>query len=514
MTVTASVGGFVPKAHTPFQWFGQNTMEELRRKVGLLKDAARGTRGLTLRWHDPEATAVEGLVSRGDRRMGAVIEHVWRHGGTFQEWSEHFDLGLWTNALEAAGLDFAETVYRHRDEHEVLPWDHVSAGLHRDFLWQDFQEALAEHGLEDCRWTPCYDCGACTGLGVEHMVASPVPPAGGSQGTGQDLASGGTVPVRFLETAGAGRVRRLDAGRGPMKIRVRFTKVGRVRWTSHRDVARMWERALRRARMPVAYTAGFTPRPQLSFGLALPTGCESVAEYLDIALDETFDPAELAPDSQPDVARGRRRGGRRPSSSRARTRSRRTCPRVTWEIPVPGVGSVELEAAIERALVAESLPIRRERKGRDVVDDLRPSVLALSCAGYDADGAQLVAELGTRPRGVRPSELAQALGIELGLARRTCQWIERDGSRWEPLRVDPAGTAVMLGARLVRSTRRDRPHVRYEHRAADGGADRLPVCPPVHRPRGGERRPGVNSGHREVSPRTEPARHAEPARRA
>jgi hypothetical protein len=203
VTVTASVGGFVPKAHTPFQWFGQNTMEELRRKVGLLKDAAPGTRGLTLRWHDPEATAVEGLVSRGDRRMGAVIEHVWRAGGTFQEWSEHFDLDLWTNALEDVGLDFADGVYRHRDEHEVLAWDHISAGLHRDFLWQDFQEALAEHGLEDCRWTPCYDCGACTGLGVEHMVASAVPPAGGSQGTGQDLASGGTVPVRFLETVGS-----------------------------------------------------------------------------------------------------------------------------------------------------------------------------------------------------------------------------------------------------------------------------------------------------------------------
>jgi radical SAM family uncharacterized protein len=199
VTVTASVGGFVPKAHTPFQWFGQNTMEELRRKVGLLKDAARGKKGLTLRWHDPEATAVEGLVSRGDRRMGAVVEHVWRNGGTFQEWSEHFDLGLWSAGLEEAGLDFGECVYRHRDQHEVLAWDHVSAGLHRDFLWQDFQEALAEHGLEDCRWTPCYDCGACTGLGVEHMVASAVPPAGGSQGTGQDLASGGKVPVWFIE---------------------------------------------------------------------------------------------------------------------------------------------------------------------------------------------------------------------------------------------------------------------------------------------------------------------------
>jgi len=204
VTVTASVGGFVPKVQTPFQWFGQNTIEELTRKVHLLRDAARPVRGLTIRWHDPKATAAEGIVSRGDRRMGAVIEHVWRNGGTFQEWSEHFDLDLWTDALAANGMTLEDAVYRHRTEDEVLPWDHVSAGLHRDFLWQDWKDALAEHGLADCRWTPCYDCGACTGYGVEHVVASAVPPAGGSQGTGQDLSSGGQVPVRFLSTAPSG----------------------------------------------------------------------------------------------------------------------------------------------------------------------------------------------------------------------------------------------------------------------------------------------------------------------
>jgi hypothetical protein len=203
-SVTASVGGFVPKPQTPFQWFGQDTTAELRRKVGLLKDEARGVRGLQLRWHDPAATTAEGIVSRGDRRVGAVIEHVWRAGGTFQEWSEHFDLSLWEKGLEEAGLTLEDMVFRHRPEDEVLPWDHLSAGLHRDFLWQDFQEALAEHGLEDCRWTPCYDCGACTGLGVEHVVASAVPPAGGSQGTGQDLSRGGVVPVRLLERAPVG----------------------------------------------------------------------------------------------------------------------------------------------------------------------------------------------------------------------------------------------------------------------------------------------------------------------
>ncbi len=207
VTVTASVGGFVPKVQTPFQWFGQNTIEELTRKVHLLRDAARPVRGLTIRWHDPKATAAEGIVSRGDRRMGPVIEHVWRAGGTFQEWSEHFDLELWTEALTAQGMSLEDTVYRHRHEDEVLPWDHLSAGLHRDFLWQDWRDALAEFGLPDCRWTPCYDCGACTGFGIEHVVASAVPPAGGSQGTGQDLSTGGQVPVRFLT--------RVPSGTGP-----------------------------------------------------------------------------------------------------------------------------------------------------------------------------------------------------------------------------------------------------------------------------------------------------------
>ena len=203
-SVTVSVGGFVPKAFTPFQWFGMNTEVELRRKVNLLRDAARQAKGVQIKWHDPRASLVEGLVSRGDRRLAPVIEQVWRAGGTFQEWSEHFRLDLWEQAMDAAGLDMDWYCHRHRTEDEVLPWDHLSAGLHKDFLWQDWRDALDQLGLEDCRWTPCYDCGACTGYGIEHVVASAVPPAGGSQGTGQDLGRGGDVPVTLLPRKPAG----------------------------------------------------------------------------------------------------------------------------------------------------------------------------------------------------------------------------------------------------------------------------------------------------------------------
>jgi radical SAM superfamily enzyme YgiQ (UPF0313 family) len=194
-SVTVSVGGFVPKPQTPFQWFGQCTVEELRRRIGLLRDATAKAKGVQLKWHDARASVAEGLASRGDRRVGRVIERVWRAGGTFQEWSERFSLDLWLDALAAEGLSLDWYVHRHRSEDEVLPWDHLSAGLHKDFLWQDWRAALAEHGVEDCRWTPCYDCGVCTGYGLEHVVASPVAPAGGSQGTGQDLTAGHEVPV-------------------------------------------------------------------------------------------------------------------------------------------------------------------------------------------------------------------------------------------------------------------------------------------------------------------------------
>lgn len=201
-SVTVSVGGFVPKPFTPFQWFGQNTVEELRRKINLVRDDTRRSHGVQVKWHDPKATLVEGLMSRGDRRLGPVIEDVWRRGGVFQEWNERFDLDLWLEAMASHGLDPDWYVHRHRTEDEVLPWDHLSAGLHKDFLWQDWRDALAEVGLPDCRWTPCYDCGACTGYSIEHIVASAVPPAGGSQGTGQDL--GTSVPVTLLGRAPTG----------------------------------------------------------------------------------------------------------------------------------------------------------------------------------------------------------------------------------------------------------------------------------------------------------------------
>ncbi len=238
-------------------------------------------------------------------------------------------------------------------------------------------------------------------------------------------------------------------------MRFRFAKLGRVRFTSHRDVARMWERALRRAGLPVSYTAGFSPRPQLSFGLALPTGCESVAEYLDVVFGAPVDAGALPEVLDPLLPEGISVQGAAALEAGASSLQEEVTS-CTWEIEVPGVERAGLAGAVEQVLASASLPVERERKGRRQTDDLRPAMIDLSVLpGSDdhtfdavvpgARGSRLYAELSTRPRGVRPSELAEVLGVELGLARRTCQWIERSGSRWEPLAAPAASPDPVLG---------------------------------------------------------------------
>ena len=175
---TVSIGGFIPKAHTPFQWAGQASHETIDHRLQLLRERIRQDRNygraIGLRYHDGKPGAIEGLLSRGDRRVGAVIERVWREGGRFDGWSEYFDFERWETAaneeLGRMGVDLAWFTTRERGYEEVLPWDHLDAGLDRDWLWEDWQDALDEVPVEDCRWTPCFDCGVCPQMGTDIQM--------------------------------------------------------------------------------------------------------------------------------------------------------------------------------------------------------------------------------------------------------------------------------------------------------------------------------------------------------
>jgi radical SAM family uncharacterized protein len=175
---TVSIGGFVPKPHTPFQWASQCPPEVVDHRLRLLKQEINSDRSLGraigYRYHDGQPSLIEGLLSRGDRRVGAVIRRAWEQGARFDGWSEHFSYQRWVDAaaavLPAAGLDLAWYTTRERDRTEVLPWDHLDSGLDPDWLWQDWQAAVGEVEQDDCRWTPCFDCGVCPGMDTEIQI--------------------------------------------------------------------------------------------------------------------------------------------------------------------------------------------------------------------------------------------------------------------------------------------------------------------------------------------------------
>ncbi|MGI8614847.1 MAG: TIGR03960 family B12-binding radical SAM protein [Nocardioidaceae bacterium] len=178
---TVSIGGFVPKPHTPFQWAGQLDAPTTDARLAALRESVRADkqygRAIGFRYHDGEPGIVEGLLSRGDRRVGRVIEAVWRAGGRFDGWSEHFSYERWMACAETAladePVDVAWYTTRERDYAEVLPWDHLDSGLDRDWLWEDWQDALDPDGgveVDDCRWTPCFDCGVCPQMDTEIQI--------------------------------------------------------------------------------------------------------------------------------------------------------------------------------------------------------------------------------------------------------------------------------------------------------------------------------------------------------
>ena len=237
----------------------------------------------------------------------------------------------------------------------------------------------------------------------------------------------------------------------PERVRIRYTKRGRIRYTSQRDMARVIERGLRRSRLPIAHSQGFSPRPLLAFSLALPTGCESLAEYIDLrfadgggaGFDASAGPEageagaahvvrvlqETMPEGIEVVSAGVLTGAE--GSLQEQVTS------CDWTLEVAGMGAEQLSERIETLLEADQILVERVRKGRKTSDNLRPSIVTLFHRGSGStSGTQRIeAALSTKPRGVRPAELLEAIDSSLRLVRgtRTGQYETVDGERFEPL---------------------------------------------------------------------------------
>ncbi len=444
--VTASVSNFVPKPHTPFQWAAQLSIEEMEARQLLLRRAL-AKRRVAFRWHDARLSYLEGILSRGDRRVGALLEAAYRLGCRFDGWNNMCRFDLWQQALEDTGVSSAFYL-RRRLLDELLPWDHLGAGVSKVYLQRELAHAVQGTLTPDCSVERCTSCGACDfqairnidyhlagakaaehrGQAVDHW-ATDVVGAGAAQGAweprGWQKVHGrpGSPPGRARTTVAPSRAA-IPAGNGPppsahglgnaqewlsardealapvvpadrrpvcLRVRLTYTKLGTARYIGNLELTNLFYRAARRARLPIAFSQGHHPLPRFAFGPALPLGTESVCELVDLDLVESMDAqavgAALAAQLPPgmSVTEAVEVPPRAPSISASIAGCRY---RVDLRAQCNGAGDAHLQGAIDAFNDAASFPLLKYAKGSYRTIDARPYVSDLRL-----DGAGTVAVL-------------------------------------------------------------------------------------------------------------------------
>ncbi|EDX87289.1 radical SAM domain protein [Synechococcus sp. PCC 7335] len=288
-----TISNLTPKPHTPFQWHSVST-EEFRRKQALLKSELDAIRGVKANFTDVRISAMENFVGRGDRRLSLVVRRAWELGAGMDAWWESLEnaFGAWTQAIAEAGLDWqyrqvesgewnldeniATTEGKGQDVSDAmlavlekpLPWDHIDTGIEKSWLQDDLKRALEAAVVPDCSFEGCSHCGIC-GPDFGHNIVVP--------------------PLEIPQFVGHFRPNQDRAQR----IRIQAGKLGDIALIGHLDFARLMDRAIRRAALPIAFTGGFHPGPRISLANALPLGITSTGEIIDFELTERVDPAEF-----------------------------------------------------------------------------------------------------------------------------------------------------------------------------------------------------------------------------
>lgn len=275
-----TISNFTPKPHTPFQWHSVSTAEFMA-KQELLKAEFRGMRGVKVNFTDVRISAMEDFVGRGDRRLAPVVRRAWELGAGMDAWWESLDkaYGAWEQAIEENGLgwkyrqvetgewnifDAEQSQSPNQNYDAPLPWDHLDTGIDKQWLKDDLIKALEAATVPDCSFDGCSHCGVC-GLDFGHNIVVPPLPIPEFKGQFQPNQN---------------RVQR---------FRVTFGKQGSMALVSHLDLVRLFDRVVRRAALPIAFTGGFHPGPRISIANALPLGATSSHEWVDFELTESLD---------------------------------------------------------------------------------------------------------------------------------------------------------------------------------------------------------------------------------
>lgn len=293
LQVTAAISPFVPKPHTPFQWEPQISLEQIRGRVNLLRELFASERRLTLRWHEPEMSFLEGVFARGGRELAPVVEAGWRKGALFCSWIDRFDLAPWLEVFAEAGLEPARWL-EARDPDKPLPWDHLSCGVSPAYLRLERRRALEGTVTGDCRYGACTGCGVCNEGGRKSPLTAEAPIMPRLNRPAPECEAVAAPPPPPKE----------DLTRKAAHFRVWYAKTGSAVYLSQLELGRVIERSLRRAGLKPSFSAGYHPLPQISFGRALPVGVSSQAEWLGIFLREAVSPEEFAARLNPNLPEG------------------------------------------------------------------------------------------------------------------------------------------------------------------------------------------------------------------
>jgi radical SAM family uncharacterized protein/radical SAM-linked protein len=266
--LNVSISTFVPKAHTPFMWATQMSLEESWTHINNIRKSLKGSR-IRVKWNQPELSWLEGIFSRGDRRLISPLIEAWRLGARYDAWKEQLNMDIWKEAFERSGLDPGFYLYRTRSLDEVFPWDHITSGVTKDYLKKEWERAHEGKITPDCR-DKCLECGVCDHKYVDHVLYKDWTPP---QVVEKD-------PVDHPEA-------------GKRRYRLIFSKTGNCRYFSHLELVRVFTRAFGRAGLKMVFSKGYHPLPKVSFASALPVGAESLYETADIGLYETIPVREI-----------------------------------------------------------------------------------------------------------------------------------------------------------------------------------------------------------------------------
>ncbi|WP_417909018.1 TIGR03960 family B12-binding radical SAM protein [Candidatus Electronema sp. PJ] len=386
--INVSVSTFVPKPHTPFQWCSQISLDESKERIQRLMKKLP-PKGYKLKWHDPEQCLLEGVFSRGDRRLSRLLEEAWRDGARLDGWNEHFSLARWQQAAERVGIDL-EFYLRQRDRSEVLPWDHLSSGVDRSFLEREYERAMERAYTPDCRNQGCQNCGLCDFKSIRPLVNPPKEAA---------ASTGPAVPKQERDKNSQPTI---------FRYRADYSRLGDGRFIGHLELLNLVFRALQRAGLPVLFSQGFNPTPRVTFSPALPVGVESEMEFFEVDLAEPVRrPAEVMAELNRQL----------PSfmAITALALAKKKAPVneiISYDCLLPeGVDAEQARDSIAAFQITERFLLERRRKGKSREFDLKEFVRKLELG----EGGRLLldlyhpcAEAGVGPR----DTLAAVFGLQ------------------------------------------------------------------------------------------------------